>query len=64
MSPTTVKAGGGCGMCHERIQKIIDKVRGDRALACARRIRRPRALTNLQKIKLIEEIVEREINPG
>jgi NifU-like protein len=55
-----VKAGGGCGKCHERIQDIIDTVRG-----AARPIRiLPKVLTNIQKIKLIEESIEREINPS
>jgi NifU-like protein len=54
-----IKAGGGCGKCHERIQEIIDTVRG----AARHAIARPSALTNLQKIKLIEESIEREINP-
>ncbi len=54
-----VKAGGGCTKCHDRIQEIIDSVRGAHRLVPLR----PRALTNLQKIKLIEESIEREINP-
>jgi NifU-like protein len=55
-----VKAGGGCGNCHDRIQEIIDSV-----LGTERPVRkRIPALTNLQKIKLIEESIEREINPS
>ena len=54
-----VKAGGGCGNCHERIQEIIDTILGKE-----RPVRKKApALTNLQKIKLIEESIEREINP-
>ncbi len=54
-----VKAGGGCGKCHDRIQEIIDSVRGAPRLVPLQ----PRVLTNLQKIKLIEESIKREINP-
>jgi NifU-like protein len=54
-----VKAGGGCEKCHDRIQKIIDGVLGASRLAPIR----PKVLTNIQKIKLIEESIEREINP-
>jgi len=54
-----VKAGGGCGNCHDRIQEIIDGIRGT---VHPKRKKSP-ALTNLQKIKLIEESIEREINP-
>jgi NifU-like protein len=54
-----VKAGGGCGNCHDRIQEIIDSILG------AERPVKKKApvLTNLQKIRLIEETIEREINP-
>jgi NifU-like protein len=55
-----IKAGGGCGKCHERIQDIIDTVRG----AARPVLIRPKVLTNIQKIKLIEESIEREINPS
>jgi NifU-like protein len=54
-----VKAGGGCESCHERIQEIIDSVRGGEHLVKIK----PKVMTNLQKIKLIEESIEREINP-
>ncbi len=58
------KAGGGCGMCRGDIQKIIDRVRDDRALSGAPpSAAAPKKLTNLQKIRLIEEVVEREIRP-
>jgi NifU-like protein len=53
------KAGGGCGGCHDAIQEIIDRVRSVPRPEAAR----PR-LTNLQKIKLIEETLEREIRPA
>jgi NifU-like protein len=54
-----VKAGGGCGNCHDRIQEIIDSILGTEHPAK----KQPLQLTNLQKIKLIEESIEREINP-
>ena len=54
-----VKAGGGCGNCHDRIQEIIDTILGQERPAP----KKAPALTNLQKIKLIEESIEREINP-
>jgi NifU-like protein len=55
-----VKAGGGCGNCHENIREIIDTVRGQ-ALP---KKPQPTRLTNIQKIKLIEETLEREIRPA
>lgn len=54
-----IKAGGGCGKCHDRIQEIIDQVLGGKRLEPIQ----PRVLTNLQKIRLIEDSIEREINP-
>jgi len=54
-----VKAGGGCGNCIEKIQSIIDIMQGkERAEK-----KKPRNMTNIQKIKLIEEILEQEIKP-
>ena len=55
-----VKAGGGCGNCHDRIQEIIDTILGtERPVK-----KKVPVLTNLQKIKLIEESIDREINPN
>ena len=53
------KAGGGCGGCHEAIQEIIDRVHAQPKPGAAR----PK-LTNIQKIKMIEETLEREIRPA
>jgi NifU-like protein len=53
------KAGGGCGGCHENIQEIIDRVRTEARPKPAR----PK-LTNIQKIRLIEETIDREIRPS
>ena len=52
------KAGGGCGNCHEAIMDIINRVR-----ATAKPVEKPK-LTNLQKIRMIEETIEREIRPS
>jgi len=55
-----VKAGGGCGNCHGAIQEIIDSVRGEGDVPK----KKPLRLTNIQKIKLIEETLNREIKPA
>jgi len=55
-----VKAGGGCGNCHERIQEIIDSMHGKEPRAK----RKSKRLTNIKKIKLIEETLDREIKPA
>ncbi|HUH65228.1 MAG TPA: Fe-S cluster assembly protein NifU [Syntrophales bacterium] len=51
------KAGGGCGGCHDAIREIIERVRAEAPPA------RPK-LSNVQKIKMIEETIEREIRPS
>lgn len=55
------KAGGACGMCIGDIQVIIDRI-----LAEAKPIEplAERAMTPIQKIKRIEEILEREVRPA
>lgn len=52
------KAGGGCGNCHDIIGEIIERVRAE-----ARPAVRPQ-LSNIKKIKMIEETLEREIRPS
>jgi NifU-like protein len=52
------KAGGGCGGCHDEIQKIIDRVKSEPKSDSKQK------LTNIQKIRLIEETLEREIRPS
>ncbi len=55
-----IKAGGGCGNCHEKIEEIIARATGTPVDAPPK----PKVLTNIQKIKLIEETLEREIKPA
>ncbi len=57
------KAGGGCGLCHEKIEELISQVRGE--LKKEERpdtdVRRP--MTNIQKIAKIQEVIQNEIRP-
>jgi len=52
------KAGGGCEKCHDAIRDIIAGVREE-----SHPVARPK-LSNIQKIKMIEETIEREIRPS
>ncbi|MCK8602054.1 Fe-S cluster assembly protein NifU [Desulfoferrobacter suflitae] len=54
------KAGGGCGNCHDAIQQIIDQIRSKSEIKPTAKGR----LTNIQKIRMIEETLEREIRPS
>ncbi len=55
-----IKAGGGCGNCHDAIQELINKYSG----VAVDKAPKPKKLTNIQKIRLIEETLEREIKPA
>jgi len=57
----TCKAGGGCGNCLPELQQIIDRVHAEQADE-ASPARPP--MTNLQKIHLIEDVIDREIRPA
>ncbi len=52
------KAGGGCENCHDAIKEIIQKVQGNEKPPL-----RP-ALSNMQKIKKIEETIQNDISPS
>jgi NifU-like protein len=56
------KAGGGCKNCHDKIQAIIDRVYAT-PKSEDQKTSRPK-LSNIQKIRMIEETIEREIRPS
>jgi NifU-like protein len=56
------KAGGGCGMCHPKIEQIIAEVWGDRARKEEKVVPLKR-MTNIQKIARIQEVLDNEIRP-
>jgi NifU-like protein len=57
------KAGGGCQTCHDDIREIIAKVLREKAEAASRQPKKKK-MTNIQKIQLIQETLEREIRPA
>ncbi len=60
------KAGGGCEECHPQIGEIIKKVQAERGVTveAGAEPSRPKKLTNIQKMHLIMETIDREIRPG
>jgi len=54
------KAGGGCENCHPIIQEILDRELSRMSEAPAERPK----LSNIRKIKMIEDTLEREIRPA
>ncbi len=58
------KAGGGCQTCHPKIEAILAKLWGKKPIEPAEKaVPAGQKLTNLQKIRLIQETLEREILP-
>jgi len=58
------KAGGGCMSCHPQIEEILNRIQAEGPKAKPAPAASGKRLTNLQKIKLIEETLEREIKPS
>ena len=55
------KAGGGCGECIGEIETILRDIW---SLKVPEKPAKQKKLTNLQKIALIQEVIEHEIRPG
>jgi len=59
------KAGGGCESCHDKIEAILDRIlKEEKKPVEIPALSKPVPLTNLRKMKLIEETLEREIRPA
>jgi NifU-like protein len=54
------KAGGGCGGCIPRIKELIDEVMG---ASPQEPRKRPEKLSNMKKMQLIQEVLEKDIRP-
>ena len=57
------KAGGGCGKCTDRLREILVAT-VHQGIDIKTIAEKPKRMTTLQKIKKIEEALEREIRPG
>ena len=59
------KAGGGCGGCKDEIAQILERINGHSAVVETppETSKTKRKLTNIQKIQLIQETIDREIRP-
>jgi NifU-like protein len=59
------KAGGGCGGCKGEIEKIIERIQGDKAGRVLETTPRwAGRLTNIQKIQLIQQTINEQIRPA
>ncbi len=57
------KAGGGCGKCEDKLRELLQTSAGTKSEIPVFK-EKSRRMTALQKIKKIEEVLEREIRPG
>lgn len=57
------KAGGGCGKCEDKLREIL-RIAAGKKTEVTILDSRPKRMTALQKIKKIEEVLEREVRPG
>jgi len=59
------KAGGGCGGCHGEIEKIIERIQGEKAKAHVPPVpQKGKKLTNIQKMQLIQQTINEQIRPA
>jgi NifU-like protein len=58
------KAGGGCGGCHEELAEIVQRVTGQPAVVEAPKPVPKKRLSNIQKIQMIQETIDREVRPA
>ena len=59
------KAGGGCGGCKGEIEKIIERIQGDKAGRVIETAPKwAGKLTNIQKIQMIQQTINEQIRPA
>ncbi|NIA07411.1 MAG: Fe-S cluster assembly protein NifU [Actinobacteria bacterium] len=61
------KAGGGCGGCHADIEAILQRLGAKKPTAADesdKAATRPKQLTNIKRIQLVQEIIARQIRPA
>lgn len=59
------KAGGGCGGCKGEIEKIIERIQGDKAGRVVETAPKwAGRLTNIQKIQMIQQTINEQIRPA
>ena len=59
------KAGGGCGGCKGEIQKIIERVQGDKITDAPVSVpKKAGRLTNIKKMQLIQQTINEQVRPA
>ena len=57
------KAGGGCGACIDEIENILEEYQTAKAATPKPKEAKGKKLTNLERIGLIQEVIDNEIRP-
>ena len=57
------KAGGGCGACIDEIETILEEYQSSKAIKPKTKTAKGKKLTNLERISLIQEVIDNEIRP-
>jgi NifU-like protein len=58
------KAGGGCERCVPKIEEILAELRGAREAKARPAAAGLRKLTNIQRIQLVQKVIDEEIRPS
>jgi len=59
------KAGGGCGGCRGEIQKIIERVQGDKITDAPVSVpKKAGRLTNIKKMQLVQQTINEQVRPA
>ncbi|MDH3345618.1 MAG: Fe-S cluster assembly protein NifU [Kiritimatiellaceae bacterium] len=58
----TCKAGGGCGNCIPELEAILKRITDEIEAEKQKPLHKP--MTNLQRIHLIEDVIDREVRPA
>ncbi|MCK4888123.1 MAG: Fe-S cluster assembly protein NifU [Planctomycetes bacterium] len=59
------KAGGGCGGCKGEIQKIIERVQGDKITDAPVSVpKKAGRLTNIKKMQLVQQTINEQVRPA
>jgi NifU-like protein len=57
------KAGGGCGVCQDDIEEILEELVGVEKKEQPQKLTPRKKLTNLERITVIQEILNQEVRP-
>ncbi len=57
------KAGGGCGDCHQEIERLLEEARRQNTIP-VKAVPAARPMTNIKRMQLVTKVVDEEIRPS